>query len=186
MGWFSSFFSSPPSSSGVNARRNLAMSTHDAFSLPTASPLSSSHQDAFSAPHADTPDVESATPSMYAYPPMTSSPTKHDYPSSAKFVAQLQPVTFHSPCPPQQRALDRRHVALFISSPSPQGLRLVVAATVSSPRPHMGADPKLAHKRVSRARRHSQLGHSSTRSRRNRNVDGLSSTLCGPRIISCR
>lgn len=79
MGWFSSLFSpSASSSSSSNSRRTLAMSTHDAFSLPTSSPLTSSHPDAFTRPRSTTPDVEVATPN-YAYPPSTSSPTKYDY-----------------------------------------------------------------------------------------------------------
>ncbi|KAL5511204.1 SMI1 [Sanghuangporus vaninii] len=78
MGWLSNLFSS--SSANASSRRKMALSTHDAFSLPTSSPLTASHPDSSARPSPDGIDVEVMTPSSstYAYPPPVS-PTTYDY-----------------------------------------------------------------------------------------------------------
>ncbi|KAH8116913.1 hypothetical protein DFH11DRAFT_1578152 [Phellopilus nigrolimitatus] len=77
MGWFSDMFSS--SSSNSNARRKTTLSTHDAFSLPTSSPITASHPGSFARSGFDTPDIDTAASPTYAYPPPMSSPTTYDY-----------------------------------------------------------------------------------------------------------
>ncbi|KZT28466.1 hypothetical protein NEOLEDRAFT_1154386 [Neolentinus lepideus HHB14362 ss-1] len=64
MSWFTSLFSSDSS-----RRKNQAMSsTHEAFSLPTSSPVFPNHSDALRADTPYTPDPETAS-SPYTYPP---------------------------------------------------------------------------------------------------------------------
>lgn len=88
MGWFSNLFSSD--GANINARRKMAMSTHDAFSLPTSSPVHSVHQhDSFARYGSSTPDPDSSSHApAYSYPPPSSSgsPTNYDYLPSLKCV----------------------------------------------------------------------------------------------------
>lgn len=84
MGWFSNLFS--PAASNVNARKKMAMSTHDAFSLPTSSPITASHPDAFARSGANTPEIESQLNPSYSYPPPMNSPTTYDYVPRVKYV----------------------------------------------------------------------------------------------------
>ena len=69
MSWLVSLFAGNKQSS----RRGQAMhTTHEAFSLPTSSPIHSSHADAFDPDTLQTPDPESATSrSSYTYPPVS-------------------------------------------------------------------------------------------------------------------
>ena len=95
MGWFSNLFSS--TSANASARRKMALSTHDAFSLPTSSPLTASHQGSYSRPNHDGLDVEVMTPSSstYAYPPPVS-PTTYDYVPRQKYVVSCFAFDEHS------------------------------------------------------------------------------------------
>ncbi|KAK0502704.1 hypothetical protein EDD18DRAFT_1134609 [Armillaria luteobubalina] len=69
MNWLASFFSS---GSSQNLRKGQAISsTHDAFSIPSSSPIFSLH------PDVDTPDPETATSGSYTYPP--ASPGSYAY-----------------------------------------------------------------------------------------------------------
>ncbi|KAL0947444.1 hypothetical protein HGRIS_013551 [Hohenbuehelia grisea] len=80
MGWFASLFS--PSSSSSSRRGQAMSTTHDAFSLPTSSPILPSQPYSFPAESLGTPDPESSTSSTYTYPPPNSA--KYGYfPSSA-------------------------------------------------------------------------------------------------------
>ena len=87
MNWLASLFSSSSSSSNESARRKLALSTHDAFSLPTSSPITASHPDSFSHSSPDAFDVDTLSPSTssYAYPP-PASPTTYDYLPRQKYA----------------------------------------------------------------------------------------------------
>ncbi|KIK63574.1 hypothetical protein GYMLUDRAFT_259302 [Collybiopsis luxurians FD-317 M1] len=76
MNWLSSLFSQGSSQS---SRRGQAMnSTHEAFSIPTSSPVFGSHSDAYSAGVLNTPDT--ARSASYTYPPP--SPASYSYVSS--------------------------------------------------------------------------------------------------------
>ncbi|SJL04659.1 uncharacterized protein ARMOST_08027 [Armillaria ostoyae] len=69
MNWLASLFSS---GSSQNSRKGQAISsTHDAFSIPSSSPIFSAH------PDVDTPDPETATSGSYTYPP--ASPGSYAY-----------------------------------------------------------------------------------------------------------
>ncbi|KAF4604163.1 Cell wall assembly regulator [Pleurotus pulmonarius] len=71
MGWFTSLFFP---AAATNSRKGQAMSsTHEAFSLPTSSPVFSSHPHAFSAETLGTPDPEGSLSPSYTYPPPNSS-----------------------------------------------------------------------------------------------------------------
>ncbi|KAF8162866.1 hypothetical protein B0H34DRAFT_763956 [Crassisporium funariophilum] len=68
MGWLSSLFSFDTSQRSRNGQ--VFSSTHEAFSLPTSSPVFTSHPDAFNPEALNTPEPESArSPSSYTYPP---------------------------------------------------------------------------------------------------------------------
>jgi hypothetical protein len=88
LGWLNNLFTSNGNS--LNARRKTAMSTHDAFSLPTSSPVNSMHpRDSFARYGSPSPDPESSSNApSYAYPPpsSSSSPTNYDYIPSFKCV----------------------------------------------------------------------------------------------------
>lgn len=74
MSWLVSLFSG---GNKQNSRRGQAMtSTHEAFSLPTSSPVTSGHPDAFNPDTLQTPDPDSAR--SYTYPP-TSPGGSYDY-----------------------------------------------------------------------------------------------------------
>ncbi|KAJ3877697.1 hypothetical protein F5051DRAFT_373996 [Lentinula edodes] len=76
MNWFSSLFSQGSSQS---SRRGQAMSsTHEAFSIPTSSPIFASHSDAFTPDVLNTPDTSRSA--SYTYPPP--SPAAYSYAST--------------------------------------------------------------------------------------------------------
>ncbi|KAJ3789856.1 hypothetical protein GGU10DRAFT_342031 [Lentinula aff. detonsa] len=76
MNWLSSLFSQGSSQS---SRRGQAMSsTHEAFSIPTSSPVFGSHSDAFTPDVLNTPDTSRSA--SYTYPPP--SPAAYSYVSS--------------------------------------------------------------------------------------------------------
>ncbi|KAF9553818.1 hypothetical protein CPC08DRAFT_737848 [Agrocybe pediades] len=83
MGWLSSLFFSDNSQRNRNGQ--VFSSTHEAFSLPTSSPVFPSHPDAFNPSTLNTPDPDSArTPASYTYPP--TGPMSYGYiPSSSGF-----------------------------------------------------------------------------------------------------
>ncbi|KAF8188355.1 hypothetical protein BJ912DRAFT_968625 [Pholiota molesta] len=95
MGWLSSLFSfdSPQSA----RKGQIFSSTHEAFSLPTSSPVTSSHPDAFNPDALNTPDPESArSATSYTYPPQ--GPTTYGYiPSSSAFAAHAFSVNSNYP-----------------------------------------------------------------------------------------
>ncbi|KAF9484878.1 hypothetical protein BDN70DRAFT_871855 [Pholiota conissans] len=68
MGWLSSLFSSFDSSQS-SRKGQIFSSTHEAFSLPTSSPVTNAHPDAFNPDTLNTPDPESARSGAYTYPP---------------------------------------------------------------------------------------------------------------------
>ncbi|PPR06001.1 hypothetical protein CVT26_005723 [Gymnopilus dilepis] len=99
MGWLSSLFSSFDSNSSQRSRKGQVFSsTHEAFSLPTSSPVYNSHPDAFNPDVLNTPDPESArSPGSYTYPPP--GPAAYGYiPSSAKryFRSLTYDVALHN------------------------------------------------------------------------------------------
>ncbi|KAF5391740.1 hypothetical protein D9757_001822 [Collybiopsis confluens] len=100
MNWFSSLFSQ---GSSQNSRRGQAMkSTHEAFSIPTSSPVFSSHSDAYTPGVLNTPDT--ARSGSYTYPPP--SPASYSYVSTFPNSRQnsLLPThhdQFHTPIPPR-------------------------------------------------------------------------------------
>ncbi|CAA7265352.1 unnamed protein product [Cyclocybe aegerita] len=84
MGWLSSLFSLDKTPQRPRTGQVFS-STHEAFSLPTSSPVFASHPDAFNPDTLNTPDPESArSPATYTYPPQ--GPGAYGYiPSSAGF-----------------------------------------------------------------------------------------------------
>ena len=146
LNWLNNLFSS--NGNNLNARRKTAMSTHDAFSLPTSSPVHSMHpRDSFARYASPSPDPESSSHApSYAYPPpsSSSSPTNYDYFPSFKWV-------FHQPfsrliCFLCYFLLTMRHLFQILAfttilPPSPaQHRSIVTTATLPSPRTNMGAD----------------------------------------------
>ncbi|KAI5117659.1 hypothetical protein M0805_008889 [Coniferiporia weirii] len=77
MGWLSNILS--PSSSNASSRRKMTSSTHDAFSLPTSSPITASNPNSFARTAFNSTEADSLSSPSYAYPPPTSSPTTYDY-----------------------------------------------------------------------------------------------------------
>ncbi|KAF8894723.1 hypothetical protein BD779DRAFT_1502619 [Infundibulicybe gibba] len=104
MGWLASLFSSEKSQS---SRKGQALSsTHEAFSLPTSSPILSPHPDAF---HHDVPNTPDTNQS-YTYPPQGSGPYGY-VPTSAGLQSRggsLLPMHH-----------DRAHTPLSPTSPYP-------------------------------------------------------------------
>ncbi|KAJ3773772.1 hypothetical protein FB446DRAFT_666126 [Lentinula raphanica] len=100
MNWLSSLFSQGSSKS---SRRGQAMSsTHEAFSIPTSSPVFSSHTDAFTPDVLNTPDTSRSA--SYTYPPP--SPAAYSYVStfSSSRPNSLLPThhdQFHTPILPR-------------------------------------------------------------------------------------
>ncbi|KAH9484083.1 KNR4/SMI1-like protein 2 [Psilocybe cubensis] len=82
MGWLSSLFSND---SSQRSRKSQAFtSTHDAFSLPTSSPVFNPHPDAFNPDTLVSPSPLSArTPTAYTYPPQGTIGYGYAPPSSA-------------------------------------------------------------------------------------------------------
>ncbi|TDL24741.1 hypothetical protein BD410DRAFT_59222 [Rickenella mellea] len=109
MGWFANLFSS--SSSTTSSRRNMALSSHDAFSLPTSSPVFATHPDSFARGSTPTPEQNVASPS-YAYPPQSSSSPRYDsVPNTARSRQTSTLLPLHSGTPlsplPPYPALDQ-------------------------------------------------------------------------------
>ncbi|KDR81892.1 hypothetical protein GALMADRAFT_240172 [Galerina marginata CBS 339.88] len=83
MGWLSSLFSSDTPQRSRQGQ--VFTSTHEAFSLPTSSPVYNSHPDAFNPDVLGTPDPETTrSPGSYTYPPQ-GTPTYGYVPSSSGF-----------------------------------------------------------------------------------------------------
>ncbi|KAF8655814.1 hypothetical protein AX16_002899 [Volvariella volvacea WC 439] len=111
MGWLSSLFRNDVSS----ARKGQALSsTHEAFSLPTSSPVFPS-SDAFHADTLQTPDPETASSPAYTYPPPQGANTYGYIPTSSRQNSLLPthhdpyhtPLSPTSPYPPLQQTWDR-------------------------------------------------------------------------------
>ncbi|KAF9265725.1 hypothetical protein L218DRAFT_859319 [Marasmius fiardii PR-910] len=115
MNWLSSLFSA-----GSSQRKGQAISsTHDAFSLPTSSPILSSHTDSF---NPDTPST-----SNYTYPPVSPLPYGYLPTSSGSRSNTLLPMhhdQLHTPLspsssyPPLQTTWDR--IRLWLSREYPE------------------------------------------------------------------
>lgn len=90
------------------------MSTHDAFSLPTSSPITSSHHASFARSAVETPDSDPASSSSYAYPPpSTSSPTTYDYVPRMKYVWQFD---LHINCSTKISILQRETTLVTVTA----------------------------------------------------------------------
>lgn len=109
MGWLSNLFSMD--SSQRSARKGQVFSsTHEAFSLPTSSPVFHSHPDAFNPETLNTPDPESTrSPGSYTYPPQDTA-SYGFIPSYVLPHLRLQPRLMHSRARPASSSLLPTHM----------------------------------------------------------------------------